>query len=62
MPWIVKVDEDKCTGEGECVTVCPVSVFELQGKKAKVVRGEDCVGCMACISVCPSNAITVTEY
>ena len=30
MAWNVTVDHDKCTGDGECVDVCPVEVYELQ--------------------------------
>ncbi|MCG6916173.1 MAG: 4Fe-4S binding protein, partial [Deltaproteobacteria bacterium] len=26
--WQVTVDKDKCTGDEECVEVCPVDVFE----------------------------------
>ncbi|HYR03037.1 MAG TPA: ferredoxin, partial [Syntrophobacteria bacterium] len=32
--WSVKVDKDKCTGDAECVDVCPVNVFELKDGKA----------------------------
>ncbi|MFH0897540.1 MAG: 4Fe-4S binding protein, partial [Candidatus Bathyarchaeota archaeon] len=28
----VKVDFEKCNGDGVCVTVCPVGVFELMKK------------------------------
>lgn len=63
MPYAVKIDEDKCTGDGECVSICPMLVFEFdkEKKKVKVVRGEECQGCMSCVAVCPNNAITVTE-
>ena len=27
--WEVTVDKDKCTGDEECVEVCPVDVFEM---------------------------------
>jgi len=61
MAWRVVINHEKCTGDGECVKVCPVSVFEVQGEKAVVVKEEECVGCESCVEACPSSAITVTE-
>ena len=61
MGWRVEVDEDKCTGDEECVNVCPVGVFEMKGDKANPVNEEECLGCESCIEVCPAGAITVTE-
>ncbi|HEX2988009.1 MAG TPA: 4Fe-4S binding protein [Chloroflexota bacterium] len=60
--YIVTVDEEKCEGDGECVNICPVSMFELVGGKAAVTGNQDdCLGCESCVAVCPSGAITVTE-
>jgi NAD-dependent dihydropyrimidine dehydrogenase PreA subunit len=61
MGWNVIVDTDKCTGDAECVDVCPVEVYEIQGGKATPVNAEECLGCDSCVGVCPSNAITVEE-
>ena len=55
------VDEEKCQGCGECVDVCPVEVFELQGEKSVAVNAEECLGCESCIEVCEPAAITVEE-
>ena len=33
MGWTVTVDTDKCVGDGECVDVCPVSVYEMQDSR-----------------------------
>jgi NAD-dependent dihydropyrimidine dehydrogenase PreA subunit len=64
----VKVDLEKCDGDGTCVEVCPVEVFELQkvpeypdAEKSVPVRKEDCILCMACVASCPTEAITVEE-
>lgn len=64
----VKVDWKKCNGDGICVQVCPVSVFELKNlqefpdtQKSVPVRKEDCILCMACVVSCPTQAITVKE-
>ena len=31
MAWRVEVDTDKCTGDEECVNVCPVGVLRDAG-------------------------------
>lgn len=61
----VEIDLNKCDGDGTCVDVCPVDVFELQeieGKtKSVVVDNDACIVCRACEVQCPQQAITVTE-
>lgn len=54
----IQIDEDKCVGAGECVTACPVSVFELVEGKAHATRVEDCTECCMCVDACPVKAIT----
>ncbi len=54
-----KIDESKCTGNGNCVAVCPNNVFELENGKSKVARPQDCTGCGLCVSNCPTEAITL---
>jgi NAD-dependent dihydropyrimidine dehydrogenase PreA subunit len=56
-----EVDTEKCVGCGECIDVCPVSVYELQDGKSVVVNEEECVGCESCVEVCEQGAIVVTE-
>ncbi len=61
MSWNVVVDNDKCTGCGECVDICPVEVYELKDAKSSVVNEEECLGCESCVEVCEFDAITVEE-
>lgn len=61
MGYSVTVDVDKCNGDGECVDVCPVEVYELQNSKAVVVNEEECLGCESCIEVCEQGALTIEE-
>lgn len=55
------VDKKKCNGEGTCVNVCPVNVFEIKKGKSVVVRPKDCIGCKACEASCPTSAIKVVD-
>ena len=57
----VKVDNEKCTGCGECVDICPDEVYELQDEKSIPVNAEECTGCESCVEVCEQEAITVME-
>jgi len=61
MAYSVVIDADKCTGDGECVDVCPVEVYELQSGKAVVINEDECLGCESCVEVCEAGAIVVEE-
>lgn len=61
MGYRIFVDLEKCVGDGECVDVCPVEVYELQNNKAIAVNMEECLGCESCVEVCDQGAITVEE-
>lgn len=56
-----EVDTEKCIGCEECVEICPVEVYGIQGGKSVPVKGEECIGCESCIEVCEQDAITITE-
>jgi NAD-dependent dihydropyrimidine dehydrogenase PreA subunit len=61
MGYKVTVDTSKCNGDGECVDICPVGVYELQKGKSSPINADECLGCESCIEVCPTSAITVEE-
>ncbi|NHJ23896.1 MAG: 4Fe-4S dicluster domain-containing protein [Candidatus Lokiarchaeota archaeon] len=53
----ITLDEEKCTGCGKCVEVCPFNLRILkQGKSS--VDPKLCVGCGRCVKVCPEKAIS----
>jgi NAD-dependent dihydropyrimidine dehydrogenase PreA subunit len=57
------VDEEKCTGEGDCEEICPAdpNVFEIADSKSHVVHPESCIECGLCVEECPVEAITLNE-
>jgi Pyruvate/2-oxoacid:ferredoxin oxidoreductase delta subunit len=58
---IVKIDEEKCNGCGQCVTACAEGAIELVNGKAKLVSEIYCDGLGACIGHCPEDAITIEK-
>ena len=57
----IRINEDKCTGCGLCVSVC--KDFSLKIENQKVKRADNplfgCIACGHCMAICPSEAITV---
>ncbi len=58
---IISINEDKCTGCGECIPDCPEGALLLIDGKARLVSDLFCDGLGACIGTCPEGAITVIE-
>jgi NAD-dependent dihydropyrimidine dehydrogenase PreA subunit len=64
----VAVDWEVCTGDGICIDVCPVSLFDwadapshpTSEKKSDPAREKDCIQCLACETQCPTQAIKIT--
>lgn len=49
------IDDELCTGCGNCVDSCPFGAIELENNKAKVLPA--CTLCGVCIEICPMEAI-----
>ncbi|MCK5000243.1 MAG: 4Fe-4S binding protein [Anaerohalosphaera sp.] len=58
---IVKIDEEKCNGCGDCVTACAEGAIQIIEGKAKLVSEVYCDGLGACLGHCPMDAITVEK-
>ncbi|HZK18542.1 MAG TPA: 4Fe-4S dicluster domain-containing protein [Clostridia bacterium] len=56
---IVKIDEEKCNGCGQCIGPCVEGAIELVNGKAKVLREELCDGAGYCIGICPTGALSL---
>ena len=61
----VAVDWDVCVGDGVCIDVCPVSLYDWAEtpsgeKRSDPMREQDCIQCLACETQCPTQAIKIT--
>ncbi len=54
----VQINQEKCTGCGLCVEVCPVEAISMEDDKAKI-DAEKCVDCGQCVGECPNEAISM---
>ena len=58
---IVKIDEEKCNGCGQCVTACAEGAIKIIDGKAKLVSETYCDGLGACLGHCPQDAISIEQ-
>jgi len=58
---IIKIDEDLCTGCGNCVVACAEAALEVIDGKARVVNDIFCDGLGACMGECPEGALEIIE-
>jgi len=54
------IDEELCTGCGECMEICPMEAIEDVNDISQVIK-ERCIGCGLCVSRCPVEAISMEE-
>jgi len=61
MPGVVtlSLDNEKCTGCGICLDVCPQEVLRLVESKVEIFDKDACMECGACMQNCPFDAINV---
>lgn len=57
----IEINEDKCTGCGNCVVDCAEGALQIINGKAKVVKEQFCDGLGACIGGCPVDALKIVE-
>ncbi len=58
---IIKIDEEKCNGCGQCIPNCPEGAIQVIDGKARLVSDLMCDGLGACLGHCPVGAIAVEE-
>ncbi len=55
----LQLQEEKCTGCGICIEVCPHNVLALTGNKVRIIDKDSCMECGACAKNCAFGAIGV---
>lgn len=58
---IVKINEERCNGCGDCVPSCAEGAIKIIDGKARLVGEALCDGFGACLGTCPQGAITIEE-
>ena len=58
---IIRIDEEKCTGCGDCVSNCAEGSLEIINGKAVLVKEALCDGLGACLGHCPEDALIIEE-
>ncbi|NIQ94095.1 MAG: 4Fe-4S ferredoxin [Desulfuromonadales bacterium] len=58
---IVRIDEDKCNGCGDCVPSCAEGAIKIIDGKAKLIADNLCDGLGACLGSCPMDAIIIEK-
>ena len=59
--YVIVIDDQKCKACGECVQICPVEIYQLDGDRLIVGNSDECSGCQSCVSVCEVQAIIISE-
>lgn len=56
------INWDNCVHCGDCIDLCPESIFTWDGDGLLMMEGTDlCIECGVCENSCPQNAITLEE-
>ncbi|MEO0025876.1 MAG: 4Fe-4S binding protein [candidate division WOR-3 bacterium] len=58
---IISINEEKCTGCGQCIPNCPEGALQIIDGKARLVSDLFCDGLGACVGTCPEGALTIEE-
>lgn len=58
---VINIDENKCTGCGDCIPGCPEGAIQVVDGKARLISDLFCDGLGACIGTCPQEAIKIEK-
>ena len=61
MRKIIEIDENLCTGCGECIINCAEGALQIVDGKAKMLAEKYCDGLGACLGHCPTGALRIIE-
>jgi heterodisulfide reductase subunit A len=60
-PSVACVEEERCSGCGQCVTTCPYGALVLSNGVVEV-NAYLCKGCGTCAASCPDKAMSLVHY
>ena len=52
-----KIDQQKCSGCGSCMRLCPVQAIAGEKKKPHAISERECIECGVCGRICPRSAV-----
>lgn len=58
---IIKIEQRKCNGCGQCIPNCPEGAIQIIDGKARLISDIFCDGLGACLGHCPEGAISIEE-
>lgn len=58
---VVKIDEEKCNGCGDCVPSCAEGAIRIIDGKARLIADNLCDGLGACLGHCPQDALIIEQ-
>ncbi|MEI7673365.1 MAG: 4Fe-4S binding protein, partial [Deltaproteobacteria bacterium] len=58
---IIRIDEEKCDGCGQCVPSCAEGAIQIVDGKARLAAEKYCDGLGACLGECPQDALHIEE-
>lgn len=58
---IIEIDEERCSGCGECAAACAEGAIAIIDGKARLISENFCDGLGACLGECPEGALRITE-
>ncbi|MFC2077359.1 ATP-binding protein [Candidatus Bipolaricaulota bacterium] len=58
---IIRIDEEKCTGCGQCIPGCAEGALQIVDGKAQLIGEIYCDGLGACLGECPEGALTLEK-
>lgn len=58
---IIRIDEEKCNGCGQCIPSCAEGALQIINGKARLITDKLCDGLGACLGDCPQGALIIEE-
>ncbi len=58
---IIRIDEEKCNGCGQCIPSCAEGALQIVDGKARLIADKLCDGLGACLGDCPQDALIIEE-